>query len=221
LRLRTLIPILEGADSTPNWQPAQDIVGCHAQALGIMAATGRRQATLRIERLPHGCSGWQGVGRPIESEDRQAAPLILLARRQYLIRERDQAAEQDVQDLPGQFGSRFGQRTAVRTVLVGPQATPTRSGKERGELGRDTCVSSTGGQSDKHDEQMGQRELAATGEVLGAGHGDRLHKVQEQGEQAFRELGRSRRFFASSSLILVQMFVYASFDVRCSHKAVS
>jgi hypothetical protein len=30
---------------------------------------------------------------------------------------------------------------------------------------------------------------------LGAGPGDRLHKRQEQGEQALRELGRGRRFF--------------------------
>ena len=105
-------------------------------------------------------------------------------------------------------------------MLVRPQATSTRQGKERDEFGRDTCVSSTGDQREKHDDQMGQRELAATGEVLGAGQGDRLHKVQEEGEQALIELGRSRRFFVSSSLILVQMFVYASFDVRCSHKAV-
>ena len=106
-------------------------------------------------------------------------------------------------------------------MLCRPQTTPTRQGKERGEFGRDTCVSSTGGQGDKHDDEMGQRELAATGEVLGTGHGDRLHKVQEQGEQTLIELGRSRRFFASSSHILVQLFVYAAFDIRCSHKAVS
>jgi hypothetical protein len=147
-----------------------------------MATTGRRQTTLRIERLPHGRSGRQSVGRPIERENRQAAPLIFLAWRKYFVRQRDHAAEQEVQDLPGQFGTRFGQRTAVGTVLVGPQATPTRQGKKRGEFGRDTCVASTGGQRDKDDDEMGQRELAATGEVLGAGHSDRLYKVQEQGE---------------------------------------
>ena len=85
MRLRPLIPILEGADGTPDGQPAQDVVGRHDQALGVMAATGRLQATLRIEYLPHGRSGRQSVGRPIEREDRQAAPLILLARRKYLI----------------------------------------------------------------------------------------------------------------------------------------
>ena len=92
-------------------------------------------------------------------------------------------------------------------MLVWPQATPTRQGKERGEFGRDTCVASASSQRDQHDDQMGQRELAASGEVLGTGHGDRLHKVQEQGEQALIELGRRRRFFVSSSLILVQLFV--------------
>ena len=86
LRLRTLIPILEGADGAPDGQAAQDIVDGHDQALGIMTAAGRRQATVGIERLPHGLSGRQGVGGPIEREDGQAMPLILLARRKDLIR---------------------------------------------------------------------------------------------------------------------------------------
>jgi len=120
LRLCTLIPILEGADGTPDGQPAQDVVGRPDQALGRMAATGRHQATLRIDCLPHGLSGRQSVGRPIESEDRQAALLRLLTRRKYLLRSRDQAAEQAIQDLPGQFGSRFGQRTAGGAVLCRP-----------------------------------------------------------------------------------------------------
>jgi len=64
-------------------------------------------------------------------------------------------------------------------VLAGPQPTPTRHGKERDEFGRAPCVASTGGQRDQYDDQMGQRELAATGEVLGAGQGDRLDTVQE------------------------------------------
>jgi len=54
---------------------------------------------------------------------------------------------------------------------------------------------------------MGQQELAATGEVLGAGRDERLHKVQAHGEQALIKLGRGRRFFASSWLILIQLFV--------------
>ena len=177
--LRPFIPGLEGADGPSDGQPAQDIVGRHDHALRVMAAPGRRQATLRIERLPHGRRGRQGIDRPIEREDRQAAPLILRTRRKHLVRQHDHAAEQDGQDLPGQFGARFGQRTAVGTVLAGPQPTPTRHGKERDEFGRAPCVASTGGQRDQYDDQMGQRELAATGEVLGAGQGDRLDTVQE------------------------------------------
>src|SRR5215510_11450218 len=54
---------------------------------------------------------------------------------------------------------------------------------------------------------MGQRELTAAREVLGAVRGERLHKVQEQGEQALIKLGRSRRFFGASS---VSSFHYPS-----------
>ena len=85
----------------------------------------------------------------------------------------------------------------------GPQATPTCQGEEGVEFGRHALVSSTSGQGDEHHDQMGQRELAAAREVLGAVCGERLHEVQEQSEQTLIKLGRGRRFFESSWLILV------------------
>ena len=177
LRLHALIPVLEGADGTSDRQAAQDIVDRHDQTLRVMPTARRCQATVGIECLPHGHSGRQGVGGPIEGEDRQAVPLILLARRKDLVCQRDQTAEQEVEDLPGELGPCFGERAAVGAVRCGPQATATRQSKERLEFGRDPCVASTGDKGDEHDDQMAQRKLTATGEVLDAGHGERLYKV--------------------------------------------
>ena len=101
MRLHTLIPVLERADGAPDRQAAQDIVDRHDQALGVMPPAGRRQAAVGIERLPDGLSGRQGVGGPIECEDGQAMPLILLTRRKHLVGQRDGAAEQGRQGLPG------------------------------------------------------------------------------------------------------------------------
>ena len=84
LRLHALIPVLERADGAPDRQAAHDIVDRPDLTLGIMTTAGRRQAAVGIKRLPDGLGGRQGVGGPIEREDGQAAPLILLAWRTRL-----------------------------------------------------------------------------------------------------------------------------------------
>jgi hypothetical protein len=165
-----------------------------------MASSGILQAALGIERLPYGLGRWQVVFRPIEGEDRQTLPQILLAGRKHLIRQGDGLGEQCFKGLPGKLGARLGQRAPVWALPLWPQATPTSQGEELTEFGRHAFVPATGDQRNEDNDKLCQRELSAAGEVLGAFLGDRLNEVEEKYEQALIKIDRGRRFFGSSCL---------------------
>ena len=200
LRLLTLITVLERADGASDWQAAEDIVGRRDQALRVMATSGILQATVGIERLPHGLGRRQVVFGPIEGEDRQALPQILLAGRKHLIRQGNGLIEQCFKGLPGNFGTRLGQRAPVWALPLWPQATPTSQSEELAEFGRHAFVPTTGNQRNKDNDKLCQRELAAAGEVLRAFLGDRLHEVEEKCEQSLIKIDRGRRFWGSFCL---------------------
>jgi hypothetical protein len=165
-----------------------------------MASSGILQAALGIERLPYGLGRWQVVFRPIEGEDRQTLPQILLAGRKHLIRQGDGLGEQCFKGLPGKLGARLGQRAPVWALPLWPQATPTSQGEELAEFGRHAFVPATGDQRNEDNDKLCQRELSAAGEVLGAFLGDRLNEVEEKYEQALIKIDRGRRFLGSSCL---------------------
>src|SRR5262249_16034252 len=170
------------------------------EALRVMASSGILQAALGIERLPHGLSRRQVVFGPIEGEDRQAFPQILLAGRKHLIRQCDGLVEQRFKGLPGNFGTRLGQRAPVWALPLWPQATPTSQGEELAEFGRNAFVPPTAAQRNEENDKLCQWELSAAGEVLRAVLGDRLNEVEKKCEQSLIKIDRRRRFFGSSCL---------------------
>src|SRR4030095_3874622 len=155
---------------------------------------------LGIERLLDGLGRWQVVLRPIEGEDRQTLPQLLLAGRKHLIRQGDGWGEHCCKGLPGKLGARLGQRAPVWALPLWPQATPTSQGEERAEFGRHAFVPATGDQRNEDNDKLCQRELSAAGEVLGAFLGDRLNEVEKKCEQSLIKIDRGRRFFGSSCL---------------------
>jgi hypothetical protein len=200
VRLLTLITVLERTNGASDRQAAEDIVGRGDQALRVMASTRILQTALGIERLPDGLGRRQVVFGPIEGEDRQAVPQILLPGRKYLIGQGNGLVKQCFKGLPGNFGTRLGQRAPVWALPLWPQATPTSQGEELAEFGRNAFVPTTGDQRNEDNDQLCQRELAAAGEVLGAFLGDRLNDVDEKCEQSLIKIDRGRVFFGSSCL---------------------
>jgi hypothetical protein len=93
LGLLTLIAVLEGPDGAAHWQATKDIVDGDHQTLRVVAAARILQAAVGIEGLTHGRGGRQVVFGPIEGEDGQAVPEILLSRRKDLIGQRHSVTE--------------------------------------------------------------------------------------------------------------------------------
>ena len=197
LRLFTLITVLECTDGASDRQAAEDIVGRRDQALRVMASAGILQAALGIESLPDGLGRRQAVFGPIEGEDRQAVPQILLSRRKHLVRQGDGLVEQCFKGFPGNLGACLAQGASMWALPLWPQATPTGHGEELTEFRIDAFVPATGDQRQEYHDQPYQRELAAAGEVLGTLLGNRLNEVEEKGEQSLIKIDRCRRFFLS------------------------
>src|SRR5262249_58921802 len=165
------------------------------EALRVMASSGILQAALGIERLPHGLSRRQVVFGPIEGEDRQALPQILLAGRKHLIRQCDGLVEQCFKGLPGNFGTSLGQRAPVWALPLWPQATPTSQGEELAEFGRNAFVPTTGDHRNADNNKLCQWELSAAGEVLRAVLGERPNAEEKKCEQSSRKIEKGARFF--------------------------
>ena len=197
LSLLALITVLERTDGASDRQAAEDIVGGRNQALRVVASAGILQAALGIESLPHSLGRGQVIFGSIEGEDRQAVPQILLSRRKHLIGQGDGLGEQCFKGLPGNLGACLAQGASMGALPLWPQATSTGQGEELAEFGRHAFVPTTRDQRNEHNDKPGQRELAAAGEVLRTLLGNRLHELEEKGEQSLITIDRCHRFFGA------------------------
>ena len=221
LRLLTLITVLEGADGAPDRQAAEDIVGRRDQALGVMAAAGIRpghsgdRTPAAWPRSPARCIWTHRRRRPTglatdtpREEERPHTPRRRIRRSNVSKACQGSLARALVSALRWGLcpsGHRPLRRAKVKNS---PSLVATPLSRPLATREMSTTISCASG-------SLRRREKS-----WAAGLGDRLNKVEEKGEQALIKLDRSRRFFGSSSLILVSLSVYACFDVRCSHKAV-
>ena len=113
--------------------------------------------------------------------------------------------------------------SALRCGLCPFGHRPLRRAKVKNstEFRLDAFVPTTGDQRKEHNDEPGERELAAAGKVLGTSRGDRLNKLEEKREQSIIKIDRSRHFLGVILFILVQRSVHECFDAICSHKIVS